>query len=101
MQKESAAAQEERRKITERISIAMRSVFDSCRTKPTKTKWLVQKWQQNFRMHRKQVTAASRRCRNRLSPWERIEWRLCSEESEENESFAGADVRKRRSKKEH
>ena len=77
---------------SESKSIEMRNAFDSCRTTSTRTKWLMQKCWQNFSrqeqkeeeaMHRKQVIAVWRSCGDSLSLWERIDWRLFYERSEE------------------
>ena len=93
LQKESAAAQQEMRKIREDID-RNEERFRQLSDKVDKNKMADAERQRNSRdcrqeekeeavMHPKQVTTAWRRCCNRLSPWERIEWRPCSEESEE------------------
>ena len=71
-QKDSTAAEEEMRKLQEELKQKEeRSFF--CRTKFIRTR------QQNFR---KQVIAAWMPCGNGSSPWERIESRLCSKDTE-------------------
>ena len=91
--KKVPAAQQEMRKIREDID-RNEERFRQLSDKVDKNKMADAERQQNFRdcrqeekeeavMHPKQVTTAWRRCCNRLSPWERIEWRPCSKESEE------------------
>ena len=99
LQKGNVAAEEAMRKLQESSS-KKRSVSFFCRTQSIRTRWRMQKWRQTFRdcrqekkeeaaMLRKQVIAARRPCGNRLSPWERIESKLCSKGTEKWERRRG------------